>query len=429
MTGEHSGAPAGDGLHAAASRLRAAAIGVGAAGSALHTEAAGALGGDAWLGSAARAAHRARSRAATVTDQVAGQLRRAALTLDSLGTALAEAECTRGRLLAEAGRLGWRQWGDLLVPVDGGTVSVLGRWLPAAWAAVPSAERDADAAAAAALRGVTAELSRLRLTASQPVAALIGSSQVMTLRRAGLLPAPARAAVGVQEAATDIRSLLRGRDPVAIRAYIESLPVGIRLALVERYPPLIGSGDGVPPAMRYAANRLVMARAHEQARHDGETALARRLAGWLSPGRQFLLVDLVGGRVAEVLGGLDTAGHVAVLVPGMLSSLANFDSVLAANARRLREQASRSAPGQVATIAWLGYRTPGLANAPFDNAATRRRRPAERAGGRPGAASDGDHHRCRTQLRVTGHGSRAEPGPAGRRGRRAGQRRPRHPHR
>lgn len=329
-------------LHAAAARLRGAASAFDAAGCGVRTEAAGALGGDAWLGSAARAAQLARARPATITDQLAALLRRAAAALDSLGT-----------VAADANRERWHLDGESL--------------LPSQVVAVRATERDADAAAAAVLREVTAELLRLRLRAGHPVDALVDPAPVMLLRRIGVLSAPSGPAVSVRQAAAEIRELLRGGDRVAVHAYMESLPIELRRALVATHAQLTGSGDGVPPPMRYAANRLVMARAHAQARRRGETALAGRLAEWLRPDRQFLLVDLAGGRVAEVLGDLDSAAHVAVLVPGVGNRPANFDAGLAASARRLHEHVSRSVPGLVATIAWLGYRTPGVAMAPFDN--------------------------------------------------------------
>lgn len=349
---------------AAATRLRGAALAVGGAGSAVRGEAAGALDGDAWLGAAARAAHRARSRSATVTDQVAALLRRAAAALDMLGTAVSFADRRRSKVLADAARFGWRVQGETLVPAEFGVVPALGGWLPAQWAAIHAAERDADASAAACLRAVAAEVSRLRLTM---VDSLVDPAQAMLLRRIGVLSTGGGPAPSVQQAATTLRALLRTRDPVAVRAYLESLPAGIRQGLVNANAQLIGSGDGIPPAMRYAANRLMIARAHAEAVRRGQAALAARLAQWLRPGRQFLLVDLAAGRVAEVLGDLDTAAHIAVLVPGMLNHPANFDTRLAANARHLHAQVSRSAPGQVATIAWLGYRSPNVATAPFDN--------------------------------------------------------------
>ncbi|MEV6299510.1 alpha/beta hydrolase [Actinoplanes sp. NPDC051861] len=115
--------------------------------------------------------------------------------------------------------------------------------------------------------------------------------------------------------------------------------------LVRRYPEVVGNLDGVPVHLRYAAN------------HDPNR-----------PGRQILALDRRGdGRVAEVLGDLDTATHLVILIPGVETELANFDTGLggverrapAWQARQLHDQIRSVAPGApVAVIAWLGYDTP-----------------------------------------------------------------------
>ncbi|MGB9378662.1 MAG: alpha/beta hydrolase, partial [Mycobacteriales bacterium] len=184
----------------------------------------------------------------------------------------------------------------------------------------------------------------------------------------GVLPAAA-GPVPVGAATADLRALLRGGSPAAVRAYVDGLPADVVHALVQACPALLGAADGVPAPVRYTANRVVISRALARARSDGDSSLARRLDEWMRPGRQFLLVDLAGGRVAEVFGDLATAAHVAVVVPGILNDPGNFDTDLSSDARHLHRQTCRSAPGQVATIAWLGYRTPTVITSPFDDAA------------------------------------------------------------
>ncbi len=106
-------------------------------------------------------------------------------------------------------------------------------------------------------------------------------------------------------------------------------------------------------------------------------------AGWAAAGRTFLLFDPAGdGFAAEVLGDLATADRIAVLVPGVGTTLADFDRGLGGVARRapavqarhvydaLREQAPQQ---RVAVVAWLGYDPPGgwgLAVATEDRALT-----------------------------------------------------------
>jgi pimeloyl-ACP methyl ester carboxylesterase len=89
-------------------------------------------------------------------------------------------------------------------------------------------------------------------------------------------------------------------------------------------------------------------------------------AGWAAQGRRFLLFDPAGdGRAVEVLGDLGTATHVAVLVPGVDTTLADFDRGLGGvprrapgmQARALWAQLSKRSP-DAAVVAWLGYDPP-----------------------------------------------------------------------
>ncbi|TDC25667.1 hypothetical protein E1211_30785 [Micromonospora sp. 15K316] len=103
------------------------------------------------------------------------------------------------------------------------------------------------------------------------------------------------------------------------------------------------------------------------------TAAAMRTAGppyadWAARGRRFLLFDPRGdGRAVEVLGDLGTADRVAVLVPGVGSTLRDFDRGLGGVARRAPAGQARALyaalraadPGaRVAVLAWLGYDAP-----------------------------------------------------------------------
>ncbi|GAA1401346.1 alpha/beta hydrolase [Catellatospora coxensis] len=98
------------------------------------------------------------------------------------------------------------------------------------------------------------------------------------------------------------------------------------------------------------------------------TAAGEPYAGWAAAGRRFLLFDPSGdGFAAEVLGDLSTAERVAVLVPGVGTTLADFDRGLggvarrapAVQARQLYTELRRQAPhARVAVVAWLGYDPP-----------------------------------------------------------------------
>jgi alpha/beta hydrolase family protein len=97
-------------------------------------------------------------------------------------------------------------------------------------------------------------------------------------------------------------------------------------------------------------------------------------ATWAAQGRHFLFFDPAGdGRAAEVFGDLSTATRVAILVPGVDTTLADFDRGLGGVARRapgvqgrvLYQQLGKRSR-DVAVISWLGYDPPegiGLAAA------------------------------------------------------------------
>lgn len=103
------------------------------------------------------------------------------------------------------------------------------------------------------------------------------------------------------------------------------------------------------------------------------TAAAMRAAGppyadWAAGGRRFLTFDPRGdGRAVEVLGDLADADRIAVLVPGVGSTLADFDRGLGGVARRApaaqagqlyRELRAADPAARVAVLAWLGYDPP-----------------------------------------------------------------------
>ncbi|MEU8264399.1 alpha/beta hydrolase [Micromonospora sp. NPDC048999] len=89
--------------------------------------------------------------------------------------------------------------------------------------------------------------------------------------------------------------------------------------------------------------------------------------GWASAGRRFLVFDPRDGLAVEVLGDLAAADRIAVLVPGVGSTLRDFDRGLGGVARRaparqgaeLYEALRATDPdARVAVLVWLGYRPP-----------------------------------------------------------------------
>jgi RHS repeat-associated protein len=92
---------------------------------------------------------------------------------------------------------------------------------------------------------------------------------------------------------------------------------------------------------------------------SGDTKRAAKLQQLL--GRQILFYNPNGDLFAEVFGNLDTATNLAVVVPGSGQGLANYfgRKGFRSNANNLQQAAESLAPGQNATIAWEGYKTPG----------------------------------------------------------------------
>ncbi|MET7879068.1 alpha/beta hydrolase [Micromonospora profundi] len=139
----------------------------------------------------------------------------------------------------------------------------------------------------------------------------------------------------------------RGADRLAL-----ALLLGVNLVLPVRAEPVAAAGFVEAYPVTEAAMR----------------AAGPPYADWVAGGRRFLLFDPRGdGRVVEVLGDLADADRIAVLVPGVGSTLADFDSGLggvaqrapAAQAGQLYRQLQAIAPGaRVAVLAWLGYDPP-----------------------------------------------------------------------
>ncbi|RIJ11354.1 hypothetical protein DZF93_15500, partial [Clavibacter michiganensis subsp. insidiosus] len=84
------------------------------------------------------------------------------------------------------------------------------------------------------------------------------------------------------------------------------------------------------------------------------------------PARSLLTLDTTWpGRAGVVLGDLDTAAYVSIVVPGMFYSVTDRLVDWTDVAARLQQQQTTllgagAGAGGVATIAWIGYRTPDL---------------------------------------------------------------------
>ncbi|PZA18801.1 alpha/beta hydrolase, partial [Modestobacter versicolor] len=141
-----------------------------------------------------------------------------------------------------------------------------------------------------------------------------------------------------------------------------------QLAEIAARPARVGALDGLPAWARDQANRLVLAAAVAGAVHGERRVVAEVVAAQLTAheaaGRpvQLLQFDPAADLVAVALGDLDTAAAVGVLVPGINTTPGDDLPGLLGDAAAVGRAAQAAAPGlAVATVAWLGYRPPGLA--------------------------------------------------------------------
>lgn len=206
---------------------------------------------------------------------------------------------------------------------------------------------------------------------------------VLLLRLAGLR-ARADLARGVQteHLLGELRYAAAGPPTVVAGWFARLSPA--ELALLEAHGGTrLGRLDGAPLALRDRVNRRLVAGELERLRAevDADGWLQRNLGlpfvadGWrdaheadlarIHSLEQLLAADLVlsfdpagDGRAVAAYGDPDAADHVATIVPGISNHLGNLGDTLR-SARFLRDAARDRRDGTIATIAWLGYDTPG----------------------------------------------------------------------
>ncbi|MFD7321094.1 alpha/beta hydrolase [Streptomyces sp. NPDC059875] len=171
-------------------------------------------------------------------------------------------------------------------------------------------------------------------------------------------------------------------DPAApartIAAFFASIGPAQGAFLAEAHPLVVGNLNGAPVTLRYRANRISLARALDteqdrvedsrltaDGRHEA-LRRAHRFTSLMRADRQILAFDPTGGgRTAEVLGDLERAQRVSVIVPGVDTNLLTFQktsrkySAPAGMAQSLYAAERRAAPrGRTAVIAWADYTAP-----------------------------------------------------------------------
>ncbi|MGW4163961.1 alpha/beta hydrolase [Streptomyces sp. NPDC004788] len=171
-------------------------------------------------------------------------------------------------------------------------------------------------------------------------------------------------------------------DPAApartIAAFFAAAGPAQSARLATAHPFVVGNLNGAPVTLRYRANRVSLGRALAAERGrvddprlsaDGRHEAQRRVDRFRSlmrPGRQILAFDPSGtGRTAEVLGDLERARRVSVIVPGVDTNLLTFQktarrySAVVGMAESLYDAERRADPGaRTAVIAWADYTAP-----------------------------------------------------------------------
>jgi hypothetical protein len=173
---------------------------------------------------------------------------------------------------------------------------------------------------------------------------------------------------------------LPGADsaPHRLAAFFGSLRSAQRARLADQYPLVVGNLNGAPVTLRYRANRKALAHSHALERKrvndpnltaDGHREAIRRMHRFkalMSADRQILAFDPSGpGKVAEVLGDLERAQRVSVIVPGVDTNLLTFQKTTRKYTAPLgmaqslyAAQRAASPRTRTAVIAWADYTAP-----------------------------------------------------------------------
>jgi hypothetical protein len=169
---------------------------------------------------------------------------------------------------------------------------------------------------------------------------------------------------------------VEGRDIVAgwpamgqqrITQQIAAMTSDQRQALLQEFPAQVGNTDGIPWNMRIAANRTNIAQAVLDSHDPQRAAFYRGLLAEVDDpdgsgrrvDRQILAFDPARSSFVEFSGSLATARSVAVLIPGMGTTVEGSASDTAA-ARRM----VRATRGEIAAITYLGGPFPHGDNLP-----------------------------------------------------------------
>ncbi|HEX7825134.1 MAG TPA: alpha/beta hydrolase, partial [Mycobacterium sp.] len=206
---------------------------------------------------------------------------------------------------------------------------------------------DADAVAAMLGRAAAAARSGYERIAAARAEVFVAEDIGAALDRLGEADADAARDI---DAAVDVSGQIAAMTPAE------------RARLIEEAPFVVGNTNGIPWDMRFAANRINIAQAiRDETGTDRDTV--RRIGFYLDllrdvddpagsgqrVDRQILAFDPARSTLVELNGDLDTARSVAVLVPGMNTTIEGS----AANTETARRFVTAT-HGEVAAITYLG---------------------------------------------------------------------------
>jgi Alpha/beta hydrolase len=158
-------------------------------------------------------------------------------------------------------------------------------------------------------------------------------------------------------AATDIVAGWPALSQDRINEQLAAMTPTQRQRLIAEFPQQVGNTDGLPWDMRIAANRVNIAQAILDEPDPARAAFYRSLLGEIDDparsgqriDRQILAFDPARSSLVELNGSLSTAKSVAVLVPGLNTTIDGS----AANTKTARRLVSATR-GDVAAITYLG---------------------------------------------------------------------------
>jgi uncharacterized protein YukE len=169
-----------------------------------------------------------------------------------------------------------------------------------------------------------------------------------------------------------LNAALAKLTPAQVTGFLVGLTPIEAIALATSDPRFIGNLDGVPLALRGAANHLNAEADLAAARSNGDHSKVNVLEALLNDGAALVLYDPSRGHYGVLYGNPDS-NHLAVLVPGV-----DLDHNRSGDLRELMADAhviQRAAGPDSAVIMWKGYDSPGdrgdldVINAAFDGRA------------------------------------------------------------